>query len=148
MPAKIDTGQVGDQIEVSAPGGELPRHGLIAEVIGDPRHARYRVRWLDGHESIHYPSDGTRIRARRRLPVVRHQRLPDRPDGTRRWRVELLEREPLEVELQAGERATLELTDDELHMLLPTALERAVEGAARDVPWDEPVYLYGDHFRG
>ena len=32
-----------------------------------PRHAgdwyeHYRVRWTDDHESIHYPSDGTRIR--------------------------------------------------------------------------------------
>ena len=64
MPAKIEPGHVGDLIEVSAPGGELPRRGLIVEVLGRPRHERYRVRWLDDHESIHYPSDGTRIRPR------------------------------------------------------------------------------------
>jgi hypothetical protein len=62
MPAKIQAGHVGDRIEVSWPGGELPRRGLIVEVVGRPSHERYRVRWLDEHESIHYPSDGTRIR--------------------------------------------------------------------------------------
>jgi len=63
MPAKIEPGHAGDRIEVSSPGRELPRHGIIAEVVGRRGHERYRVRWLDGHESIHYPSDGTRIHA-------------------------------------------------------------------------------------
>lgn len=154
MPARIEPGHVGDRIEVSAPGRELPRRGLIAEVIGGRRHERYRVRWLDGHESIHYPSDGTRICPRAQLPVVCHRRLPAAADGAHRWRVELLDREPLEVELRAEDRATLELTDDELHMLLPPALERATAGRRNgagdehDIPWDEPVRLYGDHFRG
>ena len=62
MPAKIEPGHAGDRIEVWAPGGGPPRHGLIVEVLGDQRHERYLVRWLDGHESIHYPSDGTQIR--------------------------------------------------------------------------------------
>ena len=69
MPAKTTPGRAGERIEVSSPGGELPRRGLIAEVLGASGHERYRVRWLDGRESIHYPSDGTRIRpagARRR----------------------------------------------------------------------------------
>jgi hypothetical protein len=65
MPAKTTPGHPGDRIEVSSPGGALPRCGLIVEVVGRPRHERYRVRWLDGRESIHYPSDGTRIRPRR-----------------------------------------------------------------------------------
>jgi hypothetical protein len=69
MPAMINPGHAGDRIEVSSPGGGPPRRGLIAEVLGGPGHERYRVRWLDGCESIHYPSDGTRIRRplRRRL---------------------------------------------------------------------------------
>jgi len=62
MPAKIEPGHVGDLIEVSAPGGQLPRRGLIVEVLGHRGHERYRVRWLDDHESIHYPTEGTRIR--------------------------------------------------------------------------------------
>jgi len=66
MPAKLTPGQAGDQIEVSSPWGEQPRRGVIDEVIGRPGHERYRVRWTDGGESIHYPSDGTRIRPRKR----------------------------------------------------------------------------------
>jgi Domain of unknown function (DUF1918) len=30
-------------------------------MLGGPHHEHYRVVWDDGHESIHYPSDGTRI---------------------------------------------------------------------------------------
>ena len=66
MPAKLLPGHPGDRIEVSSPGGELPRRGIIADVLGTAGHERYRVRWLDGRESIHYPSDGPRIRSRRR----------------------------------------------------------------------------------
>ena len=65
MPVKTSPTHAGDRIEVSSPGGELPRRGLILEVVGRPPHERYRVRWLDGRESIHYPSDGTHIRPRR-----------------------------------------------------------------------------------
>jgi hypothetical protein len=119
------------------------------EVLGTERHARYRVRWLDGHESIHYPSDGTRIR--QGLSVLAHHRLPANGEGAHRWQVDVADREPLEVTLQADQRAHLELTDEELHQLLPTALERLSEDRARqlhDIPWDEPVRLYADHFRG
>lgn len=66
MPAKLTPGSVGDRIEVSTPSGALPRRGVIAAVIGGPGHERYRVQWLDGCESIHYPSEGTRIRPRAR----------------------------------------------------------------------------------
>jgi hypothetical protein len=69
MPAKLTPGHEGDRIEVASPSRELPRRGIIAEVVGARGHERYRVRWLDGSESIHYPSDGTHIRsagARRR----------------------------------------------------------------------------------
>jgi Domain of unknown function (DUF1918) len=59
MPAKITPGRIGDSIEVSSHGGAPARHGEIVEVIGEAHHER--VRWDDGHESIHYPSDGTRI---------------------------------------------------------------------------------------
>jgi len=64
MPAKTTRAHVGDRIEVSSPGRELPHRGIIFEVLGHHHHERYRVRWLDDHESIHYPSDGTRIRPR------------------------------------------------------------------------------------
>jgi hypothetical protein len=62
MPAKTAPGHAGDWIEVSLPGGGMPRRGQIVEVIGGPGHEHYRVQWTDDRESIHYPSDGTRIR--------------------------------------------------------------------------------------
>jgi hypothetical protein len=80
--------------------------------------------------------------------VVAHRRVENGHDGSRRWQVEMRDMPMLEVELPADERATLELTDDELHELLPTALERHGVEEARDVPWDTPVRLYADHFRG
>ena len=61
MPAKTTPGHAGDWLEVSLPGGGPPRRGQIVEVIGGPDHEHYRVRWVDDRESIHYPSDGTRI---------------------------------------------------------------------------------------
>ena len=54
----------GDRIDVSPPAGELPRRGIVTEVLGAPGHERYRVRRLDGPESIHHPSGGTRVRPR------------------------------------------------------------------------------------
>ena len=42
--------------------GEKPRTGEILEVLGEPTHEHYRVRWDDGHESIFYPSSDTTIR--------------------------------------------------------------------------------------
>jgi hypothetical protein len=37
------------------------RRGEIVEVLGGEHHEHYLVRWDDDHESVHYPSDGTRI---------------------------------------------------------------------------------------
>ena len=61
MPAKTHPGRAGDRLEVSAPSGRPQRAGEIVEVLGGPHHEHYRVRWDDGRESIHYPSEGTRI---------------------------------------------------------------------------------------
>lgn len=36
--------------------GESRRLGEILEVLGQPGHEHYRVRWEDGHESVYYPS--------------------------------------------------------------------------------------------
>src|SRR3954453_6052451 len=98
MPAKTQPGLPGDRIEVSSPGREQPHRGLIVEVLGGGRHERYRVRWLDGRESIHYPSEGTRIRASEPLETVGNRTLPAAPNGARRWEVEVRDRPPLEVE--------------------------------------------------
>jgi hypothetical protein len=49
--------QVGDAIVVdSTEVGQPERHGEIVEVIGEPSHEHFRVRWDDGHESIFFPS--------------------------------------------------------------------------------------------
>ena len=61
MPAKLHPGKPGDRLEASAPGGGPPQRGVIAEVMGGPGHEHYVVEWNDGHRSIHYPADGTRI---------------------------------------------------------------------------------------
>jgi len=37
--------------------GDARRTGEILEVLGEPGHEHYRVRW-DDHESIFYPAEG------------------------------------------------------------------------------------------
>jgi hypothetical protein len=43
--------------------GEHERTGLILEVLGEPGHERYRVRWDEEHESIFYPGSDATIRS-------------------------------------------------------------------------------------
>jgi hypothetical protein len=63
------------------PGDELVIHGHavgdhevtgeILEVLGEPGHEHYRVRWDNGHESLHYPGSDARVKRlgrRRRAP--------------------------------------------------------------------------------
>jgi hypothetical protein len=48
----------GDEIAITGHSvGESPRAAVILEVLGDPGHERFRVRWEDGHESIYFPAD-------------------------------------------------------------------------------------------
>ncbi len=66
MPTTTTPGRPGDHLEISSPTGAPPRRGRIIEVLGRPHHEHYRVSWDDGHESLHYPSDGTKVvRAKR-----------------------------------------------------------------------------------
>jgi hypothetical protein len=66
-------------------------------------------------------------------------------------------RQPIPVELPDEERGALELTDEELDALLPTALERRQAGHPDDLPvgdedadvsWDAPVRVFQTHFMG
>jgi Domain of unknown function (DUF1918) len=41
--------------------GEARRIGEILEVLGEPGHEHYRVRWDDDHESVFYPSSDSTI---------------------------------------------------------------------------------------
>jgi hypothetical protein len=52
-------GVKGDRLIVKAHHvGEPPRTGIVLEVLGEPDHVHYRVRWdEDGHESIFTPSN-------------------------------------------------------------------------------------------
>jgi Domain of unknown function (DUF1918) len=52
-------GGKGDRLIVKAHHvGESPRTGTVLEVLGEPDHVHYRVRWdQDGHESIFTPSN-------------------------------------------------------------------------------------------
>jgi len=64
---------------------------------------------------------------------------------------------PMVVEIPEDERRSLEMSDEEIHNLLPTALQRR-ENENRDdtlpadddqdVTWDAPVRLYQTHFMG
>lgn len=45
--------------------GDVPRLGEILDLLGEPGHEHYRVRWEDDHESILYPGEATTIRPRR-----------------------------------------------------------------------------------
>jgi Domain of unknown function (DUF1918) len=57
--------RAGEWIDVHVIGGGPPRHGQVLEVLGQPGHEHYRVRWDEEHESVHYPSEGTRVVPRR-----------------------------------------------------------------------------------
>ena len=52
----------GDVVVVSGRRvGESPRIGEVIEVLGQPDHPHYAVRWDDGHQSILYPGKATSI---------------------------------------------------------------------------------------
>ncbi len=57
--------KVGDEIVITGHSvGEHARTGVIEEVLGEPGHPHYRVRWEDGHESVYYPASDTTIRTK------------------------------------------------------------------------------------
>jgi hypothetical protein len=58
--------QAGDTIVVDArQTGQLPREGEILEVVERTGSICYRVRWVDSHESIYFPSTDAHIISRR-----------------------------------------------------------------------------------
>lgn len=57
----------GDLIVVTGHSvGEAPKTAEILEVLGEPDHVRFRVRWEDGHESIFFPGEDAVIRPARK----------------------------------------------------------------------------------
>lgn len=58
-----DLARIGDIIEITGHTvGDAPKTAEILEVIGEPEHEHYRVRWEDGHESIFFPGADAVIR--------------------------------------------------------------------------------------
>ena len=54
--------ELGDRIEITGHAvGDTPRSGEIIEVLGEPGHEHFRVRWEDGHESITFPAEDASI---------------------------------------------------------------------------------------
>lgn len=54
----------GDLVEVVGHAvGDAPRSGEILEVLGEPAHPHFRVRWEDGHETVLFPGSDVVIRA-------------------------------------------------------------------------------------
>jgi RimK family alpha-L-glutamate ligase len=48
----------GDEISITGHAvGDSPKTAVILEVLGEPGHERFRVRWEDGHESIFFPGE-------------------------------------------------------------------------------------------
>lgn len=89
-----------------------------------------------------------------KLSITHHERVEGHPH---RWRVHLRGRsEPLPVELPPEERQRLELSDQEIHDLIPTAVQRHAEERSRDdelpgeeyrdASWDAPVRVMQTHF--
>jgi hypothetical protein len=61
--APIHSGREGDTVVVSAHRvGATERVGEILEVLGEPDHVHYRVRWDAGNETVLYPSSDATIR--------------------------------------------------------------------------------------
>ena len=55
-------GRVGDLVVVEGRRvGQGRRIGEILEVLGEPGHGHYRVRWEAGHETVFYPSNDATI---------------------------------------------------------------------------------------
>ena len=56
--------EVGNRVRVEPESTEqVPRTGVIEEVMGEERSRRYLIRWDDGHESIYTPAAGAVSRA-------------------------------------------------------------------------------------
>jgi Domain of unknown function (DUF1918) len=70
--AMIHSGRKGDTVVVAAHRvGHSEQVGEILEVLGEPGHVHYRVRWDAGNESVLYPSSDATIRPARRRESAR-----------------------------------------------------------------------------
>jgi hypothetical protein len=67
--------RAGDEISITGHSvGDAAKTAVILEVLGEPGHERFRVRWEDGHESIFFPGEDA-SRASGAAPSQIHCRL-------------------------------------------------------------------------
>ena len=60
---KRQSAEAGDLIVITGHRvGEAEQVAEILEVLGEPPHERYRVRWGDDHESIFFPGSDAIVR--------------------------------------------------------------------------------------
>jgi hypothetical protein len=87
-----------------------------------------------------------------KLHISHHEKVEGHPH---RWHVFFHGRDqPVPVELDPDERRNLDMSDEEIHNLLPSALQRHAEdnrddvlpGEDHDVTWDSPVRVMQTHF--
>jgi hypothetical protein len=88
-----------------------------------------------------------------KLHISHHEKVEGHPH---RWHVFLHGRDqPVPVELDPDERRNLDMSDEEIHNLLPSALQRHAEDNRddvlpgeeyHDVTWDSPVRVMQTHF--
>jgi hypothetical protein len=72
MDTTAHPAEAGDTVVISGHHiGDHGQTGEILEVLGEPPHERYRVRWEDGRESVFFPGSDATVRhstRRRRSP--------------------------------------------------------------------------------
>jgi hypothetical protein len=88
-----------------------------------------------------------------KLHISHHEKVEGHPH---RWHVFFHGRDqPVPVELDPDERRNLDMSDEEIHNLLPSALQRHAEDNRddvlpgeeyHDVTWDSPVRVMQTHF--
>ncbi|HVC88760.1 MAG TPA: DUF1918 domain-containing protein [Gaiellaceae bacterium] len=67
--------RVGDHVEIVGHRvGDAPRSGEIVEVLGEPAHPHFRVRWEDTHVSLLYPSSDIEVSRQTAPPAGRKRR--------------------------------------------------------------------------
>jgi uncharacterized protein DUF1918 len=65
MRPQTMTARAGDSLLVRAFPGRPAREGEILDVLGEPGHEYYRVRWDEDQESTHFPLEGVTFVRRR-----------------------------------------------------------------------------------
>jgi ribosomal protein L4 len=66
-PKHAERAKPGDLVVVQGHRlGEASRTGEILEVLGEPGHEHFKVRWEDEHESVFYPSNDAIVTPRQK----------------------------------------------------------------------------------